>query len=65
MIKRIIFVTFAFSCLSVFAQINLQSRLITYKLHNGLTVWINEDHSQPKVYGAVVVKAGGASFFHC
>ena len=28
------------------------------KLSNGLTVWLNEDHSQPKVYGAVVVKAG-------
>lgn len=28
------------------------------KLSNGFTVWINEDHSQPKVYGAVVVKAG-------
>lgn len=31
-----------------------------YKLDNGLTVWINEDHSQPKVFGAVVVKAGAA-----
>ena len=29
------------------------------KLSNGLTVWLNEDHSQPKVYGALVVKAGG------
>lgn len=28
------------------------------KLSNGLTVWVNEDHSQPKVFGAVVVKAG-------
>ena len=28
------------------------------KLTNGLTVWLNEDHSQPKVYGALVVKAG-------
>ena len=28
------------------------------KLSNGLTVWLNEDHSQPKVFGAVVVKAG-------
>ena len=30
------------------------------RLANGLTVWVNEDHSQPKVYGAVVVKAGAA-----
>lgn len=29
-------------------------------LENGLKVWINEDHSQPKVYGALIVKAGGA-----
>ena len=28
------------------------------KLKNGMTVWLNEDHSQPKVFGAVVVKAG-------
>lgn len=28
------------------------------KLTNGMTVWLNEDHSQPKVFGAVVVKVG-------
>lgn len=28
------------------------------KLSNDLTVWLNEDHSQPKIFGAVVVKAG-------
>lgn len=33
-----------------------------YTLSNGLTVWLNEDHSQPKVFGAVVVKAGAK---HC
>ncbi len=27
-------------------------------LSNGMKVWLNEDHSQPKVYGAVVVNAG-------
>lgn len=27
-------------------------------LSNGMTVWLNEDHSQPKVFGAVVVNAG-------
>ncbi len=30
-----------------------------HKLSNGMTVWLNEDHSQPKIYGAVVVRAGG------
>jgi predicted Zn-dependent peptidase len=29
-----------------------------YKLSNGLTVWLNEDHDQPKIFGAVIVKAG-------
>ena len=29
-----------------------------YTLSNGLTVWLNEDHSQPKVFGSVVVRAG-------
>lgn len=29
-----------------------------FKLGNGLTVWLNEDHTQPKAYGAVVVRAG-------
>ena len=30
-----------------------------YELSNGMQVWLNEDHSQPVVHGAVVVKAGG------
>lgn len=29
-----------------------------YILDNGLTIWLNEDHHQPKVFGAIVVKAG-------
>jgi predicted Zn-dependent peptidase len=29
-----------------------------FTLDNGMTVWLNEDHRQPKVFGAVVVKAG-------
>ena len=29
------------------------------KLSNGMNIWLNEDHSQPKVFGAVVVNAGG------
>ena len=29
-----------------------------YFLDNGLTVWLNEDHNQPKIFGAIVVKAG-------
>lgn len=34
-------------------------KVVEYKLPNGLTVWLNEDHHQPKIYGAVVVRAGG------
>ncbi|MDR1380664.1 MAG: insulinase family protein [Tannerella sp.] len=29
-----------------------------YILDNGLTVWLNEDHNQPKIFGAIAVKAG-------
>ncbi len=28
------------------------------ELGNGMKVWLNVDHSQPKVFGAVVVNAG-------
>lgn len=40
------------------AEIPESLRVKEYKLSNGLTVWLNEDHSQPKVFGAVLVKAG-------
>ena len=35
--------------------------LLVKELHlsNGMTVWLNEDHSQPKISGSVVVRAGG------
>ncbi|MGV8963552.1 MAG: M16 family metallopeptidase [Candidatus Saccharimonadaceae bacterium] len=29
-----------------------------YTLSNGLTVWLNEDNSQPKIIGSIIVKAG-------
>ena len=29
------------------------------QLSNGMTVWLNEDHTQPKISGSVVVRAGG------
>ena len=35
-----------------------QLQVTTLRLSNGMTVWLNEDHSQPKVFGAVVVNAG-------
>ncbi|MDR2469516.1 MAG: insulinase family protein [Tannerella sp.] len=36
----------------------MSTDVTAYTLDNGLTVWLNEDHHQPKVFGAVVVKAG-------
>ena len=42
------------ACLGAEAQLQVKE----LKLSNGMTVWLNEDHTQPKVYGAVVVKAG-------
>ncbi|MBT3208538.1 MAG: insulinase family protein [Bacteroidetes bacterium] len=48
------------SVLSVFAQESINQSLIVkqYKLENGLTVYLNEDHSSPKVAGAIIVKGG-------
>nr|WP_234999317.1 M16 family metallopeptidase [Parabacteroides chinchillae] len=40
------------------AQIPESLKVYEHTLSNGLTVWLNEDHTQPKVFGAVVVKAG-------
>lgn len=57
--KRIA-LTISIFLLSVFsfAQ-NVGSMTVkTFTLSNGMEVWINEDHSQPKAFGAVVVKAG-------
>ena len=43
---------------ALFAQApELQVKVL--KLSNGMTVWLNEDHTQPKIYGGVVVRAGG------
>ena len=39
-----------------FAQESLAVK--TFTLSNGMEVWINEDHSLPKAFGSVVVKAG-------
>ncbi len=57
--KRIILSVFSI-CLSfvAMAQSSDVLKVKEARLSNGMTVWLNEDHSQPKVYGAVVVKAG-------
>ncbi|MGN0220880.1 MAG: M16 family metallopeptidase [Prevotella sp.] len=39
-------------------QINPALQVTEIKLTNGLKVWVNQDYSQPTVFGAVVVNAG-------
>lgn len=39
-------------------QVPESLRIKAHTLSNGMTVWLNEDHTQPKIFGAVVVKAG-------
>lgn len=55
---KILMMTLTYCSLSAQAQEKSELKVKEYILDNGLTVWLNEDHSQPKVFGAVVVKAG-------
>ena len=55
MIKRILFFLVV---ILTSLRVNAQLQVKEFTLSNGMTVWLNEDHSQPKVFGAVVVKAG-------
>ena len=53
---------FALMALLLSAALYAQNSPLDVKeteLSNGMKVWLNEDHTQPKVFGAVVVKAGG------
>ena len=53
--KRIVFsIAALLTAITATAQLEVKE----LKLSNGMTVWLNEDHSQPKVFGAVVVRAG-------
>jgi predicted Zn-dependent peptidase len=56
--KAILFIAVMASVLAQAGNINPALQVKEFKLSNGMTVWLNEDHSQPKVFGAVVVKAG-------
>lgn len=44
--------------ISLQAQTNSPYSVKEIILENGLTVWLNEDHTQPLVFGGVAVKAG-------
>ena len=56
--KAILFIAVMASVLAQAGNITPALQVKEFKLNNGMTVWLNEDHSQPKVFGAVVVKAG-------
>lgn len=48
-----------FACLLA-QQLTAQNPLEvkTFKLENGLTVYLNEDHSKPEIFGAIIVRTG-------
>ncbi|MDR2970202.1 MAG: insulinase family protein [Tannerellaceae bacterium] len=56
-IKILLLMTLSCTTL-ISAQVPESLRIKEHILSNGMTVWLNEDHSQPKVFGAILVKAG-------
>ena len=57
--KRSLLSALLFVCLSLVAASQPQEvQVQQFVLDNGMRVWLNVDHSQPKVFGAVVVNAG-------
>ncbi|MFA9392619.1 MAG: M16 family metallopeptidase [Prolixibacteraceae bacterium] len=57
-LKGLIAFALAFIVSPVFSS---EYQLNSYQLKNGLTVILNEDHSQTKVYGTVAVRAGAVN----
>jgi len=49
---------FHFQLYSQAVQSSSALKVTTFKLANGLTVYLNEDHTSPKIFGEIVVKAG-------
>ena len=57
--KRILPVlTGLFAAFTSLAQNSNALKVEEFTLRNGFKVYVNEDHLQPRVFGAVVVKAG-------
>lgn len=58
--RRTLFLSllFVFIRLLAVSQIASSLQVQELELSNGMKVWVNVDHSQPKVFGAVVVNAG-------
>lgn len=60
--KIFLLVVAVVSTVQLLAQSPRSLQVKEQHLSNGMAVWLNEDHSQPKVFGAVVVQAGAK---HC
>ncbi|MDR2972588.1 MAG: insulinase family protein [Bacteroidales bacterium] len=57
--RQLIFIFFLFYGGIAFSQTSDVLKVTQFTLDNGLTVYLNEDHSLPQTYGCVVVNAGG------
>jgi len=57
--KNLLLFVFIFACTAFIGAVNPINEFKVFKLKNGLTIYINEDSDASKVYGAVVVNAGG------
>ncbi|PKQ65635.1 hypothetical protein BZG02_01120 [Labilibaculum filiforme] len=44
--------------LLLFIATSIMAQTTSYKLKNGLTIILNEDHQQPSIYGCIVTKSG-------
>lgn len=56
--KALIISLLSLFVINVYGQTPSSQQVEEMTLSNGMRVWINEDHSQPKVFGAVVVNCG-------
>ncbi len=59
MIKRFLTIVFVAIATTLLSQNVGNLKIIEFKLKNGLSVYLNEDHSIPNVLGAVIIKTGG------
>ncbi len=57
--KKIIFISVIILAISVSISFSQHVNVEKFVLDNGLTVLLSEDHAKPKVFGGVIVNAGG------
>lgn len=58
--KKLVFSVIVVAIMAM-SSVAANFKVDSYKLDNGLTIILNEDHSQTKVYGAVTVNAGAVN----